>query len=157
MKLDYKGHEITWNYDGNDQSVGIGWMNLPDGKEKIPMLSFELYTKLLLTIGLPGPSSVQDPRKSRVKKITNKGNFDRDYMRLHLGKHLGHDFRNGIPYRPYDYDLAHGTFNISENLVNMDSRGYCEIAFLRDAMVNAYGFYYDKDVTQADRINPSEL
>ena len=120
-------------------------MNLPDGMEKIPMLNFYLYAKLVLTIGMPGPTAQKDTKKSRVKRV-NKKDYDKDYMRCHLARYLESDLGNEIAYRPYDYDLAHGTFNINENLYYDERRGYCEIGFLIDAMVNAHGFYHDKEL-----------
>ena len=87
-EIDYSPNYITWNYGSNDNEYShIGWFILPDTEEKMPMLSFELYQKLLVTMGMPGPYNLQYHSDALIaQSIGNK--FDAHYYRIRAARHL---------------------------------------------------------------------
>ena len=84
--LDYSDVFITWNYGPRDcENDHIGWWNPPNCNFKIPMLSYEMFSKLMETVGMPGGITNEHLAPNIIKKSSTE-QFNGRYYRLLMAK-----------------------------------------------------------------------
>ena len=137
MTLDYTDIAFVTRFEPGQEHCTLGWYSIPDQEGRFPFMCQKLYSVLYHAAGLPGGG----PRKSNM--ITEKASEEERVYQAKVNllrtlKTKGYSSR-GLP--ELEADRSFNQIRYGEAPIASANVATCSLEFLREAMVNAHGFF----------------